>query len=192
MSRRRFARIVDRTEREIYFFEKMSYFQEDMNEDPFFSDKSGDEEVLENDRFEEDSFQVPFCYDPLRPAYLQLPLGMAEIPAKTEQLHRQAWMKSKKNKKRKAEDKTSEPKTCCLGGRHSKTHTNNNNLYGFDCGSTVEEEGAGMLCDCGLFICYQCLRKIELMVKNNQVVFQKVPDYLDLMFHAMRGRQRNI
>ena len=70
-----------------------------MNEDPFFSDKSGDEEVLENDRFEEDRFPVPFRYDPLRPAYLQLPLGMAEIPAKTEQLHRQAWMKSKKIKR---------------------------------------------------------------------------------------------
>ena len=136
-----------------------------MNEDPFFSDESLDEEVLEDDRFEEDSFPVPFRYDPSRPASLQIPLGMAEIPAKTEQLHRQAWMKSNNHKKRKAEYKTSEPKTCCLGGRHSKTHTNNNNMYDFDFGSTVTEEGSGMVCGCGLFVCYQCIRKIELMVK---------------------------
>ena len=72
--------------------EKMSYFQEDMNEDPFFSDESGDEEVFENDTFKEDSFPVEDRYNPLRPAYLQLPLGMAEIP-EIDQPRRQAWMK---------------------------------------------------------------------------------------------------
>ena len=49
-----------------------------------------------------------------------------------------------------------------------------------------------VLCDFGLFICYLCLQKIELMVKNNHVVFRNVPDYLNLMFHAMHDRQRHI
>mmetsp|Transcript_13931 Transcript_13931/g.29238 ORF Transcript_13931/g.29238 Transcript_13931/m.29238 type:complete len:105 (+) Transcript_13931:544-858(+) len=68
------------------------------------------------------------------------------------------------------------PKRCCLGGHQSKTNTHNNNLYGFDCGSTIDQEGMGMVCNCGLFICYQCLRKIELMVINNQVMLDLCPN----------------
>jgi len=77
---------------------------------------------------------------------------------------------------------------CCLGGFQSKTNTHNNNLNSFDCGSTIDQEGMGMVCDCGLFICYQCLRKIELMVMNNQVLLQSVPEYLIWLFIAMQGR----
>ena len=58
-----------------------------MNDNPFFSDKIGHEEVFENDTVEEDSFAEEASYNPLRPAYLQLPLGMAEIP-ETEQPRR--------------------------------------------------------------------------------------------------------
>ena len=84
----------------------MSYFQEDLNDNPFFSDETEvdehevDEysldsqsshvfprkkELFENVTVEEDSFPEEMRYNPLRPAYLQLPLGMAEIPAETEQ-----------------------------------------------------------------------------------------------------------
>ena len=102
----------------------MSYFQEDMNDDPFFSDESGDEEVFENDTVEEDSFPEEARYNPLRPAYLQLPLGIPE----RDQPRRQARMNSNKLKKRKAEHKNSKPKSCCLGGHQPKTNTHNNNL----------------------------------------------------------------
>ena len=49
-----------------------------------------------------------------------------------------------------------------------------------------------MVCNCGLFICYQCLHKIELMVINNRNLSQSVPQYLDQMFIALRGRHRHI
>ena len=85
------------------------------------------------------------------------------------------------------------PKRCCLGGNHSKTNTHHNNLYEFDCGSTIEQVGTGtMVCNCGLVICYQCLRKIEQIYINNRVMLDLVPEYLNQIFIAMRGQKRNI
>ena len=74
-----------------------------------------------------------------------------------------------------------------MGGHQSKTNTHHNNLYDFDCGSTIGQVGKGMVCDCGLFICYQYIHKIELMYINNQVLLESVPKYLDQMVIAMRG-----
>ena len=84
-----------------------------------------------------------------------------------------------------------ELKRCCLGGQHSKTNTHHNNLYDFDCGSTIEQVGTGMVCNCGLYICYQCLRKIEKMYETT-VMSDPVPEYLNGMFSAMRCRKRNV
>mmetsp|Transcript_13931 Transcript_13931/g.29239 ORF Transcript_13931/g.29239 Transcript_13931/m.29239 type:complete len:95 (+) Transcript_13931:229-513(+) len=81
--------------------EKMSYFQEGLGGDPFFSDKTEEDEdeeekyslesqsshvlprnrvFFESDTDEEDSFAEEARYNPSRPAYLQLPLGKAESP----------------------------------------------------------------------------------------------------------------
>lgn len=81
--------------------EKMSYFQEGLGGDPFFSDKTEEDEdeeekysldnqsshvlprngvVFESDPDEEGSFAKEARHNPSRPAYLQLPLGKAESP----------------------------------------------------------------------------------------------------------------
>ena len=101
--------------------EKMSYFQEDLNDNPFFSDETEEDEdeedkysldsqsshvlrrsnvVFESDTDEEDSFAEEARYNPSRPAYHQLPLGKAENP-EIVQPCRQARINSKKRKGRR-------------------------------------------------------------------------------------------
>jgi len=41
-------------------------------------------------------------------------------------------------------------------------------------------------------MCYQCLLKIKIMVMDSLVLSQTVPDYLNQMFQAMKGRRRKI
>ena len=95
------------------------------------------------------------------------------------QCHRQARFYFKKNKIPNKKARTiTESKHCCLGGYRSKTDTHHNNFNDFDCGFNVDQPGTGIVCDCGLFMCYQCIHKIELMVKENLVLSQNVPDYL--------------
>ena len=112
----------------------MSYFQEDLNDDPFFSDETEDDEhevdeysldsqsshvfprkkkVFKNVTVEEDSFPEEIRFNPSRPAYLQLPFRKAEIP-EIDQPRRQARMNSPP-KKEDGTDKnqTKEP---LLGG----------------------------------------------------------------------------
>lgn len=64
---------------------------------------------------------------------------------------------------------------CCLGGFQSKTNTHNNNLNSFDCGSTIDQPETGIVCDCGLFMCYQYIQKIKIMVMDNLVLSLTVP-----------------
>ena len=98
---------------------------------------------------------------------------------------------NKKGTKKKAST-TAKPKHCCLGGYQSKTNSHQNNFYTFDCGFNADHTGTGFVCDCGLFTCYQCLRKIELMVTENVVLSQSIPEYLKEMFQAIKGGQRRI
>ena len=46
-------------------------------------------------------------------------------------------------------------KKCCLGGRHSKTDTHQNNINHFDCGSICGFY-PGVICSCDIFMCNKC------------------------------------
>lgn len=83
---------------------QMSYFQEDLNDNPFFSDEAESCHVLprnkvifESDSDDKDSFVEEARYNPSRPAYLQFPLGPEEMP-ETVQSRKQAQINSKKRK----------------------------------------------------------------------------------------------
>ena len=120
----------------------MSYFQEDLNDDPFFSDETEEDEdeeeeeysleskssyilpryevVVESDTEKEDSSYDEAHYDPSRPAYLQLPPKPVEMPERI-QPPREAKIPSKKKMATKRKENTeASTKWCCLEGHQSK------------------------------------------------------------------------
>mmetsp|Transcript_4984 Transcript_4984/g.10479 ORF Transcript_4984/g.10479 Transcript_4984/m.10479 type:complete len:163 (-) Transcript_4984:210-698(-) len=151
----------------------MSYFQEGLSADPFFSDETEEDED-EEEEYSIDSQSSPrskvavesdtdkddpsgdaarYRYNPSRPAYLQLLLQHVAMP---EQVQSPRQSKNA-SKNKKATKKTASTKAflkqCCLGGNHSKTNTHHNNFNTFDCGFSVDQPGTGILCDCGLYSC---------------------------------------
>ena len=113
---------------------------------------------------EEDSFEneARYGYNPSRPVYLQLLatqyLAMAD---KVQSQHQARFYFKDKNETQKEARTITVSKHYCLGGYRLKTNTNHNNFNNFDCGFNVDQPGTGIVCDCGLFMCYQCIHKIK-------------------------------
>ena len=98
----------------------MSYFQETSNNIPFFVNEtmedSDEEEVSESEAEEEHSCGEEARYNPLMPAYLQLPLGKSESPGEVQPCTRQQPNNCAKKTKKDQMCKNQRTKAVLLGG----------------------------------------------------------------------------
>ena len=181
----------------------MSFFEEQKEKDgdSFFCHEveecEDEEEAFDSDleTDDDDSTAIParFHYNPSRPAYLQLlPTQYSAMTNKTKWKRHGKYSSQKKMDTKNKNSTIVKSRHCCLGGYQSKTNSHHNNFNTFDCGINVGQPGRGIVCDCGTFTCYQCLRKIEIMVTEDQVLSLTVPEYLNQMFQGMKEGQRTI
>ena len=154
----------------------MSFFEERHS-----ADDEGDEYVTdkeEDSTDEEDDSR--YGYNPSRPAYLQLLATQYLAMADKVQCQRQPRFYFKKNQKPNKKARTiTETKHCCLGGYRSKTDTHHNNFNDFDCGFNVDQPGSGIVCDCGLSMCYQCIHKNRIDGEGEPCAFSKCSRLLE-------------
>eukprot|EP00534_Pseudo-nitzschia_fraudulenta_P016259 CAMPEP_0201252128 /NCGR_PEP_ID=MMETSP0852-20130820/66745_1 /ASSEMBLY_ACC=CAM_ASM_000632 /TAXON_ID=183588 /ORGANISM="Pseudo-nitzschia fraudulenta, Strain WWA7" /LENGTH=314 /DNA_ID=CAMNT_0047551813 /DNA_START=1078 /DNA_END=2020 /DNA_ORIENTATION=- len=119
-------------------------------------------------------------WDPFNPAKFQVGRQWVNQAERIQQL-RQAKRYRKVEYPTKKKSISLRNKKCCLGGTQSKTDTHQKNLNYFDCGSICRVH-PGVVCTCGLFMCYKYLEKIKVFLTDHNC---RIPLYLMTVFCAM-------